>query len=98
MAVVCVADRLACIQRELIEKAHGLLVLLRGVEGVVMSERQTQRTLEVQANLRSIEGAMFFGYWVYETECHRFAAEVAMARNGIPSMAQCRHGEHRPKL
>ncbi len=39
---------------------------------------------------------MFFGYWVYETECHRFAAEVAMARNGIPSMAQCRHGEHRP--
>jgi len=27
MAVVCVADRLACIQRELIEKAHGLLIL-----------------------------------------------------------------------
>jgi len=27
MAVVCVADRLACIQRELFEKAHGLLVL-----------------------------------------------------------------------
>ncbi len=39
---------------------------------------------------------MFFGYWVYETECRRFAAEVQWLAMEFRPWLNAGDGEHRP--